>query len=86
VKKGVAWSLAWNLSWTMLFSLLIPLLVGIWLDRKLGTTPLFVLSGAVLGILAATVGVARMAMRMLAMTADQDSQQQARENDEEEPE
>ena len=52
-----------NLSWTMLFSLLIPLLAGIWLDKKLDTAPLFILIGAILGILAATVGVARMAMR-----------------------
>ena len=60
VKKREAVSLALNLSWTMLFSLLIPLLAGIWLDKKLGTTPLFILVGAVLGILAATVCLIRL--------------------------
>ncbi|MEJ2211332.1 MAG: AtpZ/AtpI family protein, partial [Anaerolineae bacterium] len=45
-----------NLSWTMLVSLLIPRLIGIWLDRKLDTMPLFTLIGMILGILAATVG------------------------------
>ncbi len=85
MKKGVAWSLAWTLSWTILFSLLIPLLGGIWLDKKLGTTPLFVLIGAVLGILAATLGVARMAVRTFSLAAE-DSGREAGENGEEEPE
>jgi F0F1-type ATP synthase assembly protein I len=85
VKRGVAWSLAWTLSWTILFSLLIPLLAGIWLDKKLGTSPLFVLIGAVLGILAATLGVARMAMRTFSVAAEA-SKAEAGENEEEEPE
>ena len=79
-------SLAWNLSWTMLFSLLLPLLAGIWLDKKLNTEPLFILIGAVLGILAATVGVARMALRTFSQIAGDDTQQQEAENDKEEPE
>jgi F0F1-type ATP synthase assembly protein I len=86
VKKGTALSLAWNLSWTMLFSLLIPLLAGIWLDKKLGTAPLFILIGAILGILAATVGVARMAIRTFAQAIPEVQEQQVEENDEEEPE
>jgi F0F1-type ATP synthase assembly protein I len=86
VKKGTALSLAWNLSWTMLFSLLLPLLAGIWLDKKLGTEPLFILIGAVLGILAATVGVARMALRTFSQIAGEDTQQQGTENGKEEPE
>jgi F0F1-type ATP synthase assembly protein I len=85
VKKREAWSLALNLSWTMLFALLIPLLAGIWLDKKLNTTPLFVLVGATLGILAATVGVARMALRMFSPAEDRNSDQQAAANGEEEP-
>jgi F0F1-type ATP synthase assembly protein I len=86
VKKGTALSLAWNLSWTMLFSLLLPLLAGIWLDKKLSTAPLFILIGAVLGILAATVGVARMALRTFAQAVPEDQEQQAGENGKEEPE
>jgi len=86
VKKGPALSLAWNLSWTMLFSLLLPLLAGIWLDRKLDTEPLFILIGAILGILAATVGVARMALRTFSQIAGEDPEQQETENGKEEPE
>lgn len=86
MKKGEALSLALNLSWTMLFSLLIPLLAGIWLDRKLDTTPLFILIGAVVGILAATVGVARMALRMFSQSVSEGLGPQAEANSEEEPE
>ena len=86
MKKGTALSLAWNLSWTMLFSLLLPLLGGIWLDKKLNTAPLFILIGAVLGILAATVGVARMAIRTCAQVVPEVQEQEAGENGKEEPE
>jgi F0F1-type ATP synthase assembly protein I len=75
-----------NLSWTMLFSLLLPLLAGIWLDKRLGTLPLFTLIGAVLGISAATVGVARMSVRMFSQAVGGDGELQAGNNDEEEPE
>ncbi len=86
MKKREALGLALNLSWTMLFSLLIPLLAGIWLDKKLATAPLFTLVGAVLGISAATIGVARMAIRSFAPVVSQDLDQQAEANGEEEPE
>jgi F0F1-type ATP synthase assembly protein I len=72
-------------SWTLLFSLLLPLLGGLWLDNKLGTTPLFILIGSVLGILAATVGVARMAIRTFAQVAGDNADQEAGADDEEEP-
>ena len=68
VKKRQALGLAMNMSWTMLFSLLIPLLAGVWLDKKLGTVPLFILIGAILGISAATIGVARMTIRTFGQT------------------
>lgn len=86
MKKGTALSLAWNLSWTMLFSLLLPLLGGIWLDSKLETSPLFILIGAVLGILAATVGVARMALRTFSQYVPEEPEQPPGENGKEEPE
>lgn len=85
MKKREALGLALNLSWTMFFSLLIPLLAGIWLDKKLGTTPILVLIGAVLGILAATVGVARMTLRTFSQAVGQNSDQQVGQNGEEEP-
>ena len=86
MKKGTALSLAWNLSWTMLFSLLLPLLGGIWLDKKLNTAPLFILIGATLGILAATVGVARMALRAFGQYIPEELEQSPGENGKEEPE
>ena len=86
MKLGQAWNLAWNLSWTMLFSLLIPLLGGIWLDKKLGTTPLFILLGAAFGISAATIGVARQAIRMFSAAAGADPESQIGTDGEEEPE
>ena len=86
MKKGTALSLAWNLSWTMLFSLLLPLLGGIWLDKKLDTAPLFILIGAALGILAATVGVARMTLRTFGQYIPEETEQPPGENGKEEPE
>ena len=85
MKKGTALSLAWNLSWTMLFSLLLPLVGGIWLDNKLNTAPLFILIGATLGILAATVGVARMALRTFSQFIPEEPEQPSGENGKEEP-
>ena len=71
----------------MLFSLMVPLFFGIWLDKKLNTTPLFILIGAVLGISAATVGVARIALRTLAPpAASQNPDRQTGTSNEEEPE
>ena len=86
MKKREALSLAFNLGWTMLFSLLLPLLAGIWLDKQINTTPLFTLIGAALGILAATVGVARMALRTFSLAVGQDLNEQIGSNGEEEPE
>jgi F0F1-type ATP synthase assembly protein I len=84
VDKKEALSLAMNLGWTMLFSLLLPLLAGIWLDNRFNTAPLFILIGAVLGVLAATVGVARMAMRTF-RSVDGDETTREESNGEEEP-
>ena len=86
MKKGTALNLALNLSWTMLFSLLLPLMGGIWLDKKLNTAPLFILIGATLGILAATVGVARMALRTFGQYIPEELEQPPGENGKEEPE
>ena len=86
MRKREALHLALNLSWTMLFSLLIPLMAGIWLDKKLGTVPWFILIGAILGILAATVGVARMTLRTFSVAVGQDSEKKIEANGKEEPE
>lgn len=86
MKERESLSLAMNLGWTMLFSLIIPLLAGIWLDNKLQTAPLFILIGAGLGILASTLGVARMAMRTFRSVDDGDKVHETEANGEEEPE
>ncbi len=83
--KKEALSLAMNLGWTMLFSLLLPLLAGIWLDNRLDTAPLFILIGAGLGILAATIGVARMAMRTFRAVDGNKTVHEEETNGEEEP-
>jgi F0F1-type ATP synthase assembly protein I len=84
MKKWETVGEAMQLSWVMLFSLLIPLLGGIWLDKKLGTTPLFILIGMFLGIGAATIGVARMVTRMYRQSRDTDSDRSPEANSEEE--
>jgi ATP synthase protein I len=40
--------------------ILIGILVGLWLDNKLGTTPLFILLGVLVGLALALFGVYRM--------------------------
>ena len=86
MKKREALGLALNLGWTMLFSLLLPLLAGIWLDKRLESLPLFTMIGAILGILAATVGVARMTLRTFSEALGNDADQQTEGNGKEEPE
>ena len=82
MKKWEALSEGLQLSWVLLFSLLIPLLAGIWLDKKLDTAPLFILIGMTLGILAATVGVARMVIRTFAQATRPSSEQASTGNSE----
>jgi F0F1-type ATP synthase assembly protein I len=86
VKKREALGLALNLGWTMIFSLLLPLLAGIWLDKRLESLPIFTMIGAVLGILAATVGVARMTLRTFSEALSNDADQHIEGNGKEEPE
>ena len=82
MKKWEALGEGLQLSWALLFSLLIPLLAGIWLDKKLDTAPLFILIGMILGILTATVGVARMVIRTFAQANRASSEQASTANSE----
>ncbi len=62
--RGVA--LLTQLSWVFAFTVLLPLGLGIWLDSVLHTPPhLFLVIGAVFGILAGTVGAVRIATRTI---------------------
>ena len=54
-----------QLGWTVALAVLLPLGVGLWLDKQLSTTPLFILIGGMLGIVGATVGVVRITTRSL---------------------
>ncbi|NLE77011.1 MAG: AtpZ/AtpI family protein [Chloroflexi bacterium] len=58
-----------QLGWVVAFSLLAPLALGVWLDQRLGTAPVFILISMLVGTLAATVGAVRMASRMMAQIA-----------------
>ncbi len=75
MKQWNAFGLAMQLSWTLLFSLVVPLGVGVLLYRHTSIGVWGILLGAGLGVLASTVGVARMAMRMFS-TASADNQAQ----------
>lgn len=70
-----------QLGWVVAFSLLIPLGIGLWLDKRLGTTPLFIIVGMVVGILAATVGTVRIAFRMMdRLSQERKSQRDVRQD------
>ena len=68
-----------QLGWVVAFSLLVPLGIGLWLDRKLQTIPLFTIVGMLIGTLAATVGTVRIAMRMMA-NLDQSREEEGKED------
>jgi hypothetical protein len=52
-----------RMGWMVALALVIPLGIGLWLDHRLGVARLFVLAGALLGILAATVSAVWVAGR-----------------------
>jgi hypothetical protein len=52
-----------RMAWMVALALILPLGVGLWLDRRSNSAPLFVLAGALVGILAATVGAVWVASR-----------------------
>ena len=53
------------MGWVVALSILIPLGLGILLDHRFGTTPLFVLVLAPFGIIGGTIGVVWIASRRL---------------------
>lgn len=54
-----------QLGWTVALAVLVPLGLGLWLDSRFSTSPLFILIGAMLGIVTATVGVVRVTTRAM---------------------
>lgn len=62
---------ALQMGWVVATSILIPLGIGILLDRRWGTAPLFILIGALVGILASTIGAVRIASRNIEALGNQ---------------
>ena len=55
-----------GLGWYVAAAILLPTLGGAWLDGRLGASPLFLLTGLLLGLAAAFYGAHRMAAQFLA--------------------
>lgn len=58
-----------QLGWFVALAVLIPLGVGVLLDRRFETAPLFILVGALVGILLSTIGAVRVASRAIDATS-----------------
>ncbi len=54
-----------NMGWVVALATLIPLGIGVLLDRRYDTAPLFILIGALIGIITGTVGAVRIAGRAI---------------------
>jgi len=54
-----------QMGWMVALALFFPLGLGLWLDRRLGAAPLFVLAGALAGVIAATVSAVWIAGRQI---------------------
>ena len=50
-----------GIGWYIAAAIVVPTLCGVWLDRKLGTAPLFILVGVILGVVVAFYGTYKMA-------------------------
>ena len=61
-----------GIGWYIALAIVVPTLGGVWLDGRVGTTPLFLLLGLLLGVVAAFYGTYRMAVSFL--VGQQDSE------------
>ncbi len=52
-------SLAWELGYLIALPIIILAFGGAWLDKKLGTTPLFILTGVFLSLIISGIGIYR---------------------------
>lgn len=59
-----------GLGWYVAAAIVLPTLGGAWLDGRLGTSPLLLLAGVLLGAILAFYGVYRMAAGFLAGKGD----------------
>lgn len=49
-----------GLGWVVVFAIVLPLFGGLWLDRRLHTTPLFTLVGVAVGLASAARAIYKM--------------------------
>ena len=54
-----------GMGWYVALSIVLGVLGGLWLDNKLGTSPLLILSGTLLGVVVAFYGVYKMVVPLL---------------------
>jgi len=72
-----------RMGWMVALALVLPLCLGLWLDHRLGAAPLYVLAGALVGILAATVSTVSIAGREIeALGTPPDTESATRESQE----
>ncbi|MEE9203348.1 MAG: AtpZ/AtpI family protein [Dehalococcoidia bacterium] len=57
-----------GVGWYVAISIILGVMVGLWLDKKLGTTPFLSLAGIILGIFVAFFGLYRMLLPGLKST------------------
>jgi len=54
-----------ELGWFVGIAILLGILGGLWLDDKLGTRPLFIIIGLILGLAVAVYGAVKMMLQVL---------------------
>lgn len=67
--KGRGWVFTLiGVGWYVAISILLGVVVGMWLDKKLGTSPFLALAGLIMGIVMAFFGMYRMLLPGLKST------------------
>ena len=57
-----------GMGWYVALCIVLGVLGGLWLDNKLGTSPLLILSGTLLGVVVAFYGIYKMVVPLLNLT------------------
>lgn len=65
MKQTLNTGLCLRMGWVVALSTLLPLGLGVLLDRRLGTGPLYLFICAVVGIIAGTVGIVWLGVRTI---------------------
>jgi ATP synthase protein I len=62
-----------GVGWFIAISILLGVLGGLWLDNKIGTKPIFVIVGLILGLVVAFYGVYRMLLPLMRSKRDKEN-------------